>query len=107
LIGTYSKELIIHITTNLSKDNVITYCHFPLQNENIMHNLKEEIKEKILEREKVVEDYGLTLEFLEEYDANRPLFEGDKDQRDSCVRQIMSERVDKVLMTLSLSPIIK
>jgi hypothetical protein len=32
-----------------------------------MHNLKEEIKEKILEREKVVEDYGLTLELLEEY----------------------------------------
>lgn len=69
----------------MSKDNVITYCHFSLQNENIMHNLKEEIKEKILQREKVVEDYGLTLELLEEYDANRPLFEGDKEQRETVV----------------------
>ena len=50
-----------------------------------MHNLKEEIKEKILQREKVVEDYGITLELLEEYDANRSLFEGDKEQRETVV----------------------
>jgi hypothetical protein len=80
---------------SLSKDNSITYCHFPLHNENIMHNLKEETKEKTLEREKVVEFMVL----LEEYDAIG-----------HCWKEIMSERVhkvDKVLMTLSLSPIIK
>ena len=71
-----------------------------------VQTLKEEIKEKRLEKQEALEDYEVTLESLEEYKANRPLFEENKKlrqelakvrkERDSLVRQIMSERVDRL-----------
>ena len=74
--------------------------------ENNVQTLIEEIQEKRLEKQEALEDYDVTLELLEEYDANRPLFEENKKlrqeldkvrkERDSLVRQIMSERVDRV-----------
>jgi hypothetical protein len=74
--------------------------------ENNVQTLIEEIQEKRLEKQEALEDYDVTLELLEEYDANRPLFEENKKlrqeldkvrkERDNLVRQIMSERVDRV-----------
>ena len=47
----------------------------------------EEIEEKKLEKQQALEDYDVTLESLEEYMENRPLFETNKKLR---------ERLDKV-----------
>ena len=67
--------------------------------ENTVLSLQEEIKEKRLEKEEALEDYDVTLESLEEYKANRPLFEENKklrewldkvrQQRDDYARELM------------------
>ena len=71
--------------------------------EDTVHSLYEEIKQKRLEKEEALEDYDVTLELLEEYDANRPLFEENKklreeldkvrEQRDDYERELVSERI--------------
>jgi hypothetical protein len=75
--------------------------------ENTVFNLQEEIKEKSLEKQEALEDYDVTLELLEEYKANRPLFEENKklreqldkvrQQRDGYARELMGERFDKIM----------
>jgi hypothetical protein len=49
---------------------------------NKVQTLEEEINEKRLEKQEALEDYDITLEFLEEYKGNRPLFEENKKLRE-------------------------
>ena len=68
--------------------------------------LTEEIEEKKLEKQEALEGYDVTLESLEEYMENRPLFETNeklreqldkvRQQRDNYATKLMSERIDKV-----------
>jgi hypothetical protein len=50
--------------------------------ENKVQTLEKEINEKRLEKQEALEDYDVTLESLEEYKANRPLFEENKKLRE-------------------------
>lgn len=69
--------------------------------------LIEQIEEKKLEKQEALEDYDVTLESLEEYMENRPLFETNeklreqldkvRQQRDNYATELMSERIGKVL----------
>ncbi|MBV9178196.1 MAG: hypothetical protein JO297_14290 [Nitrososphaeraceae archaeon] len=50
--------------------------------EDTVHILHEELKQKRLEKEEALEDYNVTMELLEEYDANRHSFEENKKLRE-------------------------
>jgi transcriptional regulator with XRE-family HTH domain len=77
------------------------------QLENTIQTLIEEIQEKRLEKQEALEHYDVTLELLEEYDAERPLFEENKklreeladarQERDFYKRQIESERANDLV----------
>lgn len=71
---------------------------------NKVQTLEEEINEKRLEKQEALDDYDVTLESLEEYKANRPLFEENRKLREELAdariernlykRQIESERAN-------------
>lgn len=85
-------------------DNLPSYVK---ELESNSHKLAEEIEEKRLEMQEALEDYDVTVELLEEYDANRPLFETNKKlreelakvtkQRDDYNLQLAKEKSDREL----------
>lgn len=75
--------------------------------ENKVQTLEEEINEKRLEKQEALEDIDVTLELLEEYKSNRPLFEENRKLREELAdtriernrykRQIESEQATDIL----------
>jgi hypothetical protein len=75
--------------------------------ENKVQMLEEELREKRLEKQEALEDYDVTLESLEDYRANRPLFEENRKlreeladtriERDLYKRQLENERANDLV----------
>ena len=51
------------------------------QLENDLHVLTKQIEQKELEKQNAFEDYGVTINLLEEFNRNRPLFETCREQK--------------------------
>jgi hypothetical protein len=60
---------------------------------NKVQTLEEEIREKRLEKQEALEDYDVTLESLEDYKANMPLFEENRKLR----QELADTRIERNL----------
>jgi hypothetical protein len=73
----------------------------PLEDlQGYVKKLESNVEEINLKKQDVLEDYGVTLELLQEYIANRPLVETNKKlrkERDSYKIKLANERAEKIL----------
>jgi transcriptional regulator with XRE-family HTH domain len=75
------------------------------QLENNLHMLTKQIEEKKLEKQNAFEDYGVTINLLEEFKRNKPLFETCREQKleldkvkqeiESCKKELENEKLWK------------